>query len=199
MNTQDVIAVIRSALEYGKQKGDLVSASDLGGLLDNIEKEVSTKEGQGRAAQPLESALAEYKAKNDANLAEYRVRADSELEQFRSVIQSGQAALKSAILINGGAAVALLAFLGRIWQKPQSTADVSGLTMSLLEFIFGVLAVAVASGTTYICQYSYGRNWIKTGHTINIVSILLVVISYILFGLGSYSAYQAFVTHLQPK
>ncbi len=42
------------------------------------------------------------------NEAEFRASSESSLEMFKSVILTGQSAIKSGILINGGAAVALL-------------------------------------------------------------------------------------------
>ena len=60
--------------------------------------------------------MQKWKAQHKNQLAQYNAERAAELsfdiEMFKSVIIAGQAALKSAILINGGATVALLAFIG---------------------------------------------------------------------------------------
>ncbi len=137
-----------------------------------------------------------YKAQNAANLAQYEAERSRSLESFRSVILTGQAALKSAILINGGASVALLAFLGHIWNTEPPAPVVAGLTQSLLFFLIGVLLSAMAAGTTYLTQAFYDGGWDKTGMGINFINILLVVSAYYLYLKGGLAAYSTFVLHL---
>ena len=85
-----------------------------------------------------------------------------DVEMFRSVIAAGQNAMRSATLINGGAGVALLAFIGHVWDKALTPNIVRGLTWSLLLFMSGVLTSAMAGGTTYVCQALYAREWERT-------------------------------------
>ena len=198
MDAKEAIGDIRAALRSVKENQQkVVSVDALEKYLDELEKDVGVSAAERAVAH--QANLEHYKAENEANLAQHRATIDVGLEHFQSVIQTGQAALRSAILINGGAAVALLAFLGRIWETEPSQTVVVGLPTSLLGFVFGVLAAAVASGTTYLAQFVLGENWIKTGHTMNIISILLVIVSYGLFVFGGYTAYEAFVAHLQAK
>jgi len=74
------------------------------------------------------------------------------LEGFRFTLQLAQAALKSSILINGGGAIARLAFMGHLF-------DVSDLAMaeylssSLIVFAIGNLVGAIASGATYLRKF----------------------------------------------
>jgi hypothetical protein len=118
------------------------------------------------------------------------------LEMFRAVLACGQSAMKNAMLINGGAGVALLAFIGHVWDKTLAAASVKGLTWSLLLFMSGVLASAVAAGTTYLAQAFYASDWQRTGYAINYVTIGLVVMSYLAFAMGGYEAYSAFRAQL---
>ena len=70
------------------------------------------------------------------------------VELFRSVIEHGRDALKAAILINGAAAVALLAFIGKIWSMKNSLSTADPLAYALLVFGSGVLFAGVSSAFT---------------------------------------------------
>lgn len=69
------------------------------------------------------------------------------LEHFKSVITMAELALKNAILVNGGAAIALLTFIGNT--KP---ADHKLIVVSLFLFAFGVLLGALAIFFAYLAQ-----------------------------------------------
>jgi len=118
------------------------------------------------------------------------------IEMFRSVLATGQSALKNAMLINGGAGVALLAFIGHVWEKALTPASVRGLTWSLVLFMAGVLASAMAAGTTYLSQAFYANDWARTADAIKYFTIFLVGMSYVAFAIGGYEAYSAFRAHL---
>ena len=115
---------------------------------------------------------------------------------FRSVISYGQSALKSATLINGGGAVALLAFIGHVWSSQLSRVMVTGLGFSLLLFVLGVLCASVASGTTYLSQGFYHEAHERLGKTIHAITILLVIGSYVFFAFGAYNAYLTFLLNV---
>lgn len=70
-----------------------------------------------------------------------------------ALINLSQNAFKTVILINGGAAVALLAFLGNIWAKDPGLQVVSSLANSISLFSIGVLIGALGSGMVYVCNY----------------------------------------------
>ncbi|GAF89691.1 unnamed protein product, partial [marine sediment metagenome] len=146
-----------------------------------------------------------YKAECDLQREWYKAECDSKLEEwklkFRATVQSGQAALKSAFLINGGAAVGLLAFIGNVWTKTK--ANVNGLGFPLLLYVFGVLFPAVASGLTYLSQYQYGKSvkdddhFARCARKINWVGITFVILSYFLFAIATFWAYRFFVAYQQ--
>jgi hypothetical protein len=150
-----------------------------------------------------DAAIVKYKAECDLKCEQYKAECDSNLEEyklkFQATVQSGQAALKSAFLINGGAAVALLAFIGNVWTKTQ--ANVNGLGFPLLLYVFGVLFPAVASGLTYLSQYQYGKSvkdddrFARSARKINCVGIGFVILSYFLFAIATFFAYRFFVTY----
>ena len=120
------------------------------------------------------------------------------MEMFRSVITVGQGAIKSAFLLNGGAAVALLAFIAHLIQINSEKVEVTDFSFCLLLFGWGTLAVAVASGFTYLSQYAYAasQKWIiTTGVILNIIYVALVSASYGMFLWGLYATYRAFVAY----
>jgi hypothetical protein len=120
----------------------------------------------------------------------------SELEMFRSVMYAGQNAIKSSFLLNGGAAIALLAFIGHLAQFKVDKVALFG--TCLLPYAYGVLVIAVTSGCTYLSQWFYAspRNFAKKiGRVLNVVSMLLVITSYGLFVWGLFVTYRALINY----
>jgi hypothetical protein len=140
--------------------------------------------------------------KHSSDLTYYNAQVAFEVanytESFKAVIQAGQTALKSAILINGGAAVALLAFIGSLWSSSPSIKVVESLSSSMQFFVFGVLSSAIATGIVYLAQYAnmLKKSW--TFRILNFISIILVIFSYICFVTGSYYGFQAFLKQVKP-
>lgn len=119
-------------------------------------------------------------------------------EQFMipATSAAGQSAVKSAILINGGAAVAVLAFAGSLVQKGGCT---SGFRWILLCFAGGTLFAAIASTTDFLsgivgCQFlanvAVGGNIEKArpcqvaSNTCHRLTLLLIALSYAMFIVG---------------
>ena len=143
--------------------------------------------------------------KFQGKIAEYESTWETNLEGFRASIQAGQAALKSAILINGGASVAILAFIGNLATSENSKALIPILSCSLAYFVFGTLVAAMASGGAYLSQAAYSKvnqeeetaeateRWEKRGKVFQYTTIIFVIVSYILFGLGALLTYKTFL------
>lgn len=185
---------ILSALSKTKEQGhSTVSIDAIENYLKQIYKDVESEEQIQKL--DFESKLVQFKAENDRNIAHSNNQTAHSIEMFKSVITAGQAALKASMIINGGAAVALLAFAGKIWETSTTALVANSLVESNLIFCFGVLCAALASGTTYISQYSYANNCYKAGHIFTSLSILLALCSYFLFGYGSYSASSSLGNH----
>ena len=122
---------------------------------------------------------------------------EQQLEMFRSVITAGQGAIKSSFLLNGGAAVALLAFISHLAQY--NPAKVPMFAPCLLPFSLGVLTIAVTSGFTYLSQWLYAsssQRARKAGFVFNILCILLGLGSYALFSWGLFSTYRLFLAYV---
>lgn len=195
MQEKEIIQEIKKVIVDLKNEGqESMSVDSFINYLDELENNIENYRNFSR--NKFESQLALHRAEHERNLAHYDAQQQHALEMLRSVIGNGQAALKSALLINGGAAAALLAFIGNIWTKDIATAAVAPLTNSIIFFAFGVLSAALGAGTTYVTQYCYFEKWEKSGIVFHLVTFVVVLLSYFLFGKGAYESYLTFVTHL---
>jgi ABC-type multidrug transport system permease subunit len=140
--------------------------------------------------------MEKYKAELQLWIKQNEAAQASGLEMFRTVILAGQNALKTAFLMNGGATVALLAFLGKLSDQHQD--KIAIFSSSLIVFVFGVLAITLASGSTYLSQAFFAagsKSWEqKTGFWLNILTIAFCLSSYGLFIWGAIRAYKAFTS-----
>ncbi len=117
----------------------------------------------------------------------------AKIEEFRAAMSFAQTALKISILINGGGAIAILAFLGNTWSKNNVTAD---LTESLSFFAYGIIAAAVGSGVAYLTQCNYlmaeNKKQQKRAAWGRVAAITCIIISYVFFMFGAWGASSAF-------
>jgi hypothetical protein len=86
-----------------------------------------------------EPELAKYNAELELWIEQNKNAHASSLEMFRSVITAGQSAIRSSFLLNGGAAVALLAFISHLTDKQPH--KVAVFADSLIPFVVGVLSI----------------------------------------------------------
>ena len=90
--------------------------------------------------------LERYKCEIEKWKTEYH----SDLVTYQQVNMQGQGALKASLLINGGASVALLAFIGTAIGKPMENSLLLTLSLSMLLFIIATFLSAMACGATYL-------------------------------------------------
>jgi len=70
-------------------------------------------------------------------------------------IESGHSVLRAIALINGGAVIVLLGFIGVLADKNKLSADdLHAVADSLLWFARGIFCTAVASGAAFLVNYS---------------------------------------------
>lgn len=118
---------------------------------------------------------------------------EAQLEQFRSVIAIGASALKSAILINGGGVIALLAFLGN--QKDQQ--GLAWFVSSMFLMCSGIALAAFGNVLAYIAQIKHlnqlkserpgepaGTPWGYAAVTLIIISVFAFIGGVILASFG---------------
>jgi hypothetical protein len=194
MEAHDAIKEIKHALnEVHGEGNEFVHIQSLINFLESLEKSASMSIEMRKLQH--ESNLEWYKAQRQCEIENYKAQISYDIEMVKSVKEAGQTALKTSFLINAGAAVALLAFIGNIWNKTQAAIVIKALANSLGIFSVGVLFVAIATGITYLTYNFYALKWNKTGAMVNIVSILCVIMSYITFIFGIIYMYKAFITH----
>ena len=95
--------------------------------------------------------------------------------------------------MNGGASVALLAFVGHL--AGVAPHRIPELAPSLETFVRGVLVAALAAGLTYLSQWFYAAEqpWKKrTGFALNVAAIISGLGAYIVFAIGTWQAYRVF-------
>lgn len=163
-----------------------------GVTLDALDDYFGRLEKTVSAIVPSPQTVELNQAQHDFSLAHYNWQKDSSLEMFRSVINAGQSALKAAMMMNGGAAVALLALLGHAASDASTKSLVAKLAYPLFLFVLGVLCSGVAAGITYVSQSFFSCQKNTVAHTTNGVGIFLVAAAYSLFGYASYVAYHVF-------
>ena len=114
---------------------------------------------------------------------------------FRSVITAGQAAVRSSLILNGAAAVAVLAFIGHL-AKDQGD-KVPLFAGCLLIFSLGALAIVMTAGFTYLSQWLESSSIDRLRYTaqgMNYVAIVLGFGSHIIFLCGLLWTFEAFST-----
>ncbi len=90
--------------------------------------------------------LEHYKATVRGQEQNWRARFDMVLHSDRAAVDIGLVALKTAILVNAGAVIALLAFVGQLWGRGGDT--MAALLRGTKPFVYGL----VAAGVAYIYQ-----------------------------------------------
>lgn len=190
MSVKDFASQLRKTIVELKNNGtSSINCDNLIAYLEEVENSPSPV--------VTEAELEHYKAQLQVWVESEKRNHASDLEMFRSVIQSGQNAIRSSFLLNGGASVALLAFIGKLTEEQQS--KIPEFADSLTIFVIGVLAIALTSGFTYLSQWFYAEDeaWKqKTGFVLNIFSILLGLSSYGFFIWGMCRAYTSFVSFI---
>ncbi|AIO67801.1 hypothetical protein [Burkholderia oklahomensis] len=173
-------------------------------VIANLEAYLATALQKAQAEES--AASAEQIAQVEHNLEVWKARlaanTNHSIEMFKSVVEAGQTALRSAIVINGGAAAALLAFAGNAITKGQSLAGdplLSKIGLGLAWFVAGMGCAGMATGLRYLAQFAYSvchanqqRRGVKaTANTLNWTSIVLGAVSFATFFVGGYSTYLA--------
>lgn len=196
MDTKDVIALLQNAVKEAEgrdvQAIDLVELRAYVGQLQEWQAE-DEKDGFDATNQALR--LEQFRGKITGWLEDRKREHESSLELFRSTIQAALNALRTCLLINGGAAVALLAFVGHVATNDVAFANVpiASVARAMGAYVVGVLAGGFAAGFTYLAQWCFVQDWDKSGTGFNITAILFGLASLALFGAGSYLAYEVFV------
>jgi hypothetical protein len=107
-----------------------------------------------------------------------------------AAVNSGNLALRTVLTINGGSALAVLAFIGNALVKSDSNLapKLLHVTETLVWFAGGVVIVSVAMGFAYFTNYamaSASRGWSIAANIFQIITIVLAFTSvgFFLYGM----------------
>jgi hypothetical protein len=122
----------------------------------------------------------------------YRAEVSSQLELLKAAIEAGQSALKSISVINGAAALAMLAFIGNVLSHPTDIGLAAMMIMSrsMTYFATGVGLSAIGLAARYFSQASYAGDFsnqsraTKWGNTWRVIAIVAGVAGLAAFFIG---------------
>lgn len=193
MKTTDALSLLDDAIQKAAAEGvRTIELAALKQYVEQLRKWHGEDEKRGPDAEH-EARMEHFRAKLTNWIEDHKRHHEWNVEMFRSVIQSGLGALRTCLLINGGAAVALLAFAGHIAGSEVAGVPMAAVAKAMGGYVAGVVAGGLASGVTYLAQWFFADDWEKTGFALNITAIVLGLGSIALFGFGSYLAYRVFV------
>ncbi|NOE18878.1 hypothetical protein GS634_12175 [Ruegeria atlantica] len=111
----------------------------------------------------------------------------------KAAIGFGQGAIRALILINGGAAIAVMTFIGNFGTVQAGL--ISSFSLALLLFSMGVAAAALVAGCSYVTQFFYesssGR-LLKAGIAFHWLAVLSAIVSLVFFVWALLTAYHGF-------
>ncbi|GAB7525298.1 hypothetical protein [Paraburkholderia sp. 2C] len=198
MKASDFVKQFQQAVNDVEAQGfKLIEIVNLKTYLKNM---LEMAEGQEQAQPQLTEAQAEHQL--EVWKAQLSAHSTFNVEMFKAVIEAGQTALKSAILINGGAAVALLAFAGNAitkWKMEPGTPLLTSVGWAMTCFAGGTGVGGVATAFRYLSQYGFGnviqdtskKRWLRFAYIFQCLSIAAGVASFALFFVGGWGAYRA--------
>ncbi|EMP5832775.1 MULTISPECIES: hypothetical protein [Klebsiella] len=196
MNSSELLELIKKDVSDVKQNGSETIPVD--NLLHYL-SEIDVTEQPEANALTLEG----IKHQNSTQLEMLKIENNFQIESFKAAISIGANACRTFLIMNGGAAIALLAFLGNIWNKNSSTEAASAIATALFLFCGGVVLAGLCSGLSYFSQCffssSYGGRkkvhlWL--GQIINALACICGGGSIFIFAYGSFSAYQSMIAQL---
>jgi hypothetical protein len=119
-----------------------------------------------------------------------------------------QSVIRIILTLNGGAGIALLAFVGGLASRGGlGVEQVILITAQLKWFVFGVLTACAAALTAYVVSYVYTgqlrfltrswdppfivenartKKWLRVGYVLHVLGILLVLVGVGFFSFGMY-------------
>ncbi|WP_236170126.1 hypothetical protein [Pseudomonas parasichuanensis] len=187
MSAKEFARQLKTEIEGFAAQGQ--SSISIDTLTSGLDKFITSTEEESEGVL-IERLKAHLQSKVEKEKYSY----SAELEMFKSVIQTGQSALKAIVLLNGGAAVALLAFIGKL--ADVSKPNISLFALPLTIFVVGAFLSTISSGLTYLTQLIYSENgrWrVQSGISLQAISIGLGMGALSLFGYGTYLSYNAFI------
>ena len=171
--------------ELQRQKAELDATINQ----QKIDQELALQQAQ----QDWEVRLEQWRAERQGQIEHYRATVSSELELFRSVINYGSITMKGLFLINGGAAAALLAFVGHLaTSNPPRNDLAAALAGSMSLFLWGLAIAVLTSFLSYIAQSYYAHQKDMWGAAFQGITLAVGIVSGGMFMWGALDALAVF-------
>jgi len=190
MDAVDLIRDLRQVLDHMQSQGQ--SAVTIAAL----EQYLAAQEARASGAPAAEQALTEA----EHRLEVWKVERGEWVEKVKSAVTASGDALRTLVLINGGASVALLAFLGNVLTREPprcfvssspSPLSVPNAKVAMSTFVFGVAFAGGAGVARYLSMFSFVQNRSKREGWFTVIGIALGTLSLFAFLRGGLWAYWA--------
>ena len=142
-----------------------------------------------------------YKAELHANLESYRVEHAGQPVLIKATSDYALAAIRGLLFINGGTAIALLAFLADIWATNTTMARELAANLGYaMGFLVGGAGLSTLTAMlAYLAQRAIneldapeGRTFHWVANVLTLAAIVTAFLSFALFAAGSFRALDAF-------
>ncbi|MEO1501935.1 MAG: hypothetical protein AAFS08_15315, partial [Pseudomonadota bacterium] len=139
-----------------------------------------------RLGAELDRTLAQSDAETEHRLRKYNWRfelwKETKLELTKAVITFAQGVIRTLVLINGAAAIAIMTLIGGANEGLAAKAD--KMSEALLLFALGVASAALVGGLSYCTQFLYESSVgkiSKLGVFLHIIAVVGAVVSLAFF------------------
>ena len=99
-----------------------------------------------------EGQLERYRAELRRQEMNWQARYQTADNSDMAAVQIGLAAIRAAILVNAGAIVALLTFIGQLWGKKDEAEALRAVIDAVMPFVVGLSCGALSIGLAYLYQ-----------------------------------------------
>lgn len=183
-----VAGELRQILEGMRQTG--TAAVDIHLLINYLQNVENDPSASAAASEEIRLVQENENRRTDAKLALERDNAI-----YREVNKAGDEAARSLFLLNGGAAISALTFVGHLASVQPSFVPSWG--SPLAWFGVGAFLATGIYSLKYLAHWTWGRNppgWqMIVGNILNVAAIMCGVASFVTFALGVSASWQAFI------
>lgn len=196
MTLQPQTQFLRDRLAQIEDQRLAFSVSELIKVIDSlppVEDQNIKAHRQSEKSASAAEALANFEREYQKFLLDREGWHNWKLENFKQTVSLSQASIRNLGLINGGAAIALLAYVGQLASRGGTYA--TPIVEALQLFVSGVAFAAISLMVAYVCQLCYGleRAWIqKLAVTLHVTAVLAGLASLGLFVSGGSTAENSF-------
>lgn len=201
MDNKGVIEIIKAEVADCHAKGvTTVAVENIERLLGELEADpdlvADDKLRDHRIDLNRQLSVESYKARLSGSARRFEVRARRHELMISMTVKTGENAVKSLLVVNGGATLALLAFLGAVARASASFANSVDVANALAVFTAGAFMAAFTSCMTFFSQAGFGQEFgtrsTSMGYWFRWASISSASISAGLFVYGAFIAASAF-------